>query len=251
MKKQILLAITLSMAALSATAVELSHSITRTNDFAVRTLNSKTVGDVTSTEVTLTRDRAKYPGVQPGCGSNCGPNVDNYVVGQTLDVRLENTKLDQLTAGTITTVGAACETSVSVGDLAATQGVRTSTSNNDYSTTANNLTHVTSGSVKIETNTNQPYLGNGSSKPGNDVQLSINSGALVVGTEDDSVDFMKAVAVMGKGVTSVDVLGQDLNAADENGIKLTYGSTNLQTTDKSVTKNTGTSTTTTVYSKLN
>lgn len=49
MKKQILLAITLSMAALSATAVELSHSITRTNDFAVRTLNSKTVGDVTST----------------------------------------------------------------------------------------------------------------------------------------------------------------------------------------------------------
>lgn len=32
---------------------------------------------------------------------------DNYVVGQTLDVRLENTKLDQLTAGTATIVGAA------------------------------------------------------------------------------------------------------------------------------------------------
>lgn len=53
----------------------------------------------------------------------------------------------------------------------------------------NNVTKVTGGSVKIETNTNQAYLGNGSSKPGNDVQLSINGGALVVGTEDDSVDF--------------------------------------------------------------
>ena len=246
MFKKILLIAALSLGLMSTVqAADLSHTQSWGSSVSTQNLNTAVTGDISSTTVKYATDRSDFVKPTSGCGTACPGtgNVDNDVVSASLSVQVKNTKMNELTTGTVATTDTFCDTSISGGIITATQGKRDSASVINTVSQRDNVTTIKSYDVKVDTSTNGEYPGLGK---GNDVIVQIN------GKNSFSTNAAQGFTVDTSDLSAKDVkvTGFDGTSGTENGIGLSYTVTDLKAVDKGNTVEKGNSYSTGSYSSL-
>lgn len=230
----------------TANAVDISHSTTTSTSNSVTDYNKVVTGNVLETEFKYSVDRDSFGG-QSCKGVHCQGNVDNNTVGVTIDVLKKETVMVQTMSGVINAETLDCSTTVSINGMSATEGVRTGTTSSKILTDNNNVTKVTGGTIEVATSTNEKYTGD--RRLGNDFGLDVNG--IQLGSNIDSIDVQGAVTALTDGSQwEYTITGQDLNAADENGLSVKLVQQDLNIEDLSQVVQESVTTTTTVYSSL-
>lgn len=247
--KKILIAGSMMFAAMMTSAVQavdISHSTSTNTSQSVTDYNKVVTGNVVETEFNYSVDRDSFGG-QSCKGVHCKGSVDNNTVGVTIDVLKKDTTMDQTMSGVINAETLDCSTTVSINGLSATEGVRTGTSSSNILTDNNNLTKVTGGTIEVATSTNESYTGD--RRLGNDFGLEVNG--VQLGSNIDSINVQDAVvALTGGAEWDYTITGQDLNAADENGLKVNLVQQDLNIEDLSKVTQESVTNTTTIYSSI-
>ena len=202
------------IASVSAQAADLSHTQSWGSSVASTKLDTTVTGNVVGNTIKYATDRSDFNKPTAGCGSACSgtSDVDNDVVSASLSVSVKNTALNEKTAGSSVT-------------------------------TKDNMTTIKGYDVKVDTSTNGQYPGLGQ---GNDVTVQIN------GKNSFSTNAAQGFTVdtSDLSVARVSVSGFDGTSGTENGIGLSYTSTDLRVVDKSVTAEKGNSYSVSSYSSL-
>ena len=246
MFKKTLLIAALSLGLMSTVqAADLSHTQSWGQSSSVQNVNTDVTGKINSTTVKYATDRSDFAKPTSGCGSACpgAGDVDNDVVSASLSVSVKNTNVNEATRGTVTTADSFCDTSISGGIIAATQGKRDSETWTNTSTQKQNTTTIQGYDVKVDTSTNGEYPGLGK---GNDVIVQIN------GKNSFSTNAAQGFTVDTSDLSAKDVkvTGFDGTSGTENGIGLSYTVTDLKVVDKGNTVEKGNSYSTGSYSSL-
>ena len=246
MFKKTLLIAALSIGLMSTVqAADLSHTQSWGSSVSTQNLNTAVTGTVDSTTVKYATDRSDFVKPTSGCGTACPGtgNVDNDVVSASLSVQVKNTKMNELTTGTVATADTFCDTSISGGIITATQGKRDSASVINTVSQRDNVTTIKGYDVKVDTSTNGEYPGLGK---GNDVIVQIN------GKNSFSTNAAQGFTVDTSDLSAKDVkvTGFDGTSGTENGIGLSYTVTDLKVVDKGNTVERGNSYSTGSYSSL-
>ena len=246
MFKKTLLIAALSIGLMSTVqAADLSHTQSWGSSVSTQNLNTAVTGTVDSTTVKYATDRSDFVKPTSGCGTACPGtgNVDNDVVSASLSVQVKNTKMNELTTGTVASTDTFCDTSISGGIITATQGKRDSASVTNTISQRDNVTTIKGYDVKVDTSTNGEYPGLGQ---GNDVIVQIN------GKNSFSTNAAQGFTVDTSDLSAKDVkvTGFDGTSGTENGIGLSYTTTDLKVLDQSLTKDIGYSKSVTGYSSL-
>jgi hypothetical protein len=249
-----LLAIAAVLASTSAFAVDMSTSITTGTTHSVRDVNTQVSGEIISNSFEYKQNRGAALGDVNGngcTGAACGGiGNDSLSVGIEITASTSTTLLDQLTTGQVSTATENCDVTVAIGGIQNSQGTRIATTSGETVTQANNITTTISGTVSVNTLTEENYLGGGWSKPGNDVDLVV--GGHKVNTEGDSVNVaaLHDILTNADGFT-VSVGGQDLAHSDMNAFDVSWSTEVVTIEDMSKTTTTTDSVTTTIYENLN
>ena len=246
MFKKTLLIAALSLGLMSTVqAADLSHTQSWGSSVSTQNLNTAVTGDISSTTVKYATDRSDFVKPTSGCGTACPGtgNVDNDVVSASLSVQVKNTKMNELTTGTVATTDTFCDTSISGGIITATQGKRDSASVINTVSQRDNVTTIKGYDVKVDTSTNGEYPGLGK---GNDVIVQIN------GKNSFSTNAAQGFTVDTSDLSAKDVkvTGFYGTSGTENGIGLSYTVTDLKVVDKGNTAEKGNSYSTGSYSSL-
>lgn len=232
-------------ASVSVQAADLSHTQSWGNSVASTKLDTTVTGNVVGNTIKYATDRSDFNKPTAGCGSACSgtSDVDNDVVSASLSVSVKNTALNEKTTGSSVTTDSFCDTSISGGILTATQGKRESATVTDSVTAKDNVTTIKGYDVKVDTSTNGQYPGLGQ---GNDVTVQVN------GKNSFSTNAAQGFTVdtSDLSVAKVSVSGFDGTSGTENGIGLSYTSTDLKVVDKSITTERGNSYSVSSYSSL-
>ena len=236
----------LSLSAFGVSAASLDHSISTGTSHSVTAVDRVVSGSIKDTTVKYATDRAGYSGPSAGCGTVCdGSNkVDNDVVSASLAVTVKDTKMNEKTTGSSVSSESFCETSISGGQLTATQGNKVGSSSSNTVTDKNNVTTIKGFAVSVETSTNGDYPGLGK---GNDVQVQVN------GKNSFSTNAAQGFTVDTSDLSAdkITVTGFDGTSGTENGMATNVVVTDLKVEDKSKTTATSSSNSEGTYSSLN
>lgn len=245
--------IVISALSASATAVTLESSITHGSTIAHTEVNKVAEINGATYELKYTQDRGVFDHTQdPNTGANTGgvPVEPNYVVSARIDTKLTETDLTQTVSGVNSTYTFTDSTAMRAGDLYSASGNRITDVVLATKAVNDGVTTVSTGFVEVNTSTQEPYLGGGTSKPGNDVDVAVNG--FTFNTEGETINVADAFTAINQSLTIDDVVitGQDLNSADRNGLSVNVGYQDTLITDASITDTTGTTRTVSVFNTI-